>query len=125
MKASILVTILGLLALSNLVSAEKTERDLTLLSGTYTFNPSDTDEDATVTVRFRRNKEPYAITNWLADGKMEDRIRKRTVTFSGAYVARGPNGAVIVDAQFVRFKLSGKRLDWLPGYKRPLFKESQ
>lgn len=123
MKAPLLLTILVLVASSNLVSAQKTERDLTRLSGTYTFNFSDTDEDATVTVRFRKNKEAGAITVWLADGKMEDRVRKRTVTFSGAYVALEPNGIVVVDAEFVRFKLSGKRLDWLPAYKHPLFND--
>ena len=125
MKAPILITIFGLLASSNLVSGEKKGRDLTPLSGTYTFSFSDTDEDAVVTVQLRRSKEPAGTTDWLADGKMEDRIRKMTVTFSGAHVAIAANGAVIVDAEFVCFKLSGKRLDWLPGYKHPLFKESR
>lgn len=124
MKSFILLAILGLSGASNII-AEDRGRDLSHLSGRYTFNFTDTDESAVVSVQFRRNKEQYRITDWLADGKMEDRIRDRVVTFSGAYVKIEQNGDVIVDAEFVRFRLTKMRLEWLPGYKHPLFKDSR
>ena len=124
MKISLQLLVFGLFLSVHVFSAERAERDLSPFSGTYTFNFTDTDESATVTVHFRRSKKAdKSLTSWLADGKMEDRSRRLAVTFSGAYVVAKENGDVVVDAQFVRFKLIGKRLEWLPGYEHKLFKE--
>jgi hypothetical protein len=97
--------------------------DLTPYSGTYTFNFTDTDEHARVEIQFRKNQEPYQSVDWLADGSIRDGIRNRTITFTGAFVSVGENNEITVDAQFVRFKIKGNRLDWLPGYDHELFKE--
>jgi hypothetical protein len=97
--------------------------DLASYSGTYTFNFFDTDEDATVDVQFHKNNDPYRIVDWLADGRMRDVIRNRTVTFTGAFVSVGTDGELIVDAEFVRFKVTDRRLQWLSGYGHDLFKD--
>jgi hypothetical protein len=97
--------------------------DLAPYSGTYTFNFSDTDEDATVDVHFRMNNEKYRTADWLADGSIRDVIRKQTVTFTGAWVVVENNGELTIDAGFVRFKITGRRLQWLPGYNHDLFKD--
>ena len=123
MERFIFLAILAFFIPAQTLTAKDPQRNLTALSGTYTFNFSDTDEDAVVNVQFRKNNKEYHLTDWLADGKMEDRLRKRKVTFSGAYVSTKLNGDVIVDAEFVCFKLVGKRLEWLAGYKHPLFKQ--
>lgn len=95
------------------------------LDGNYMFVvTSDTDEDARVSVHFRRNSDPYGPT-WLADGTMNDFIRKISIVFKGAEVSIEKNKVVVVDARFVSFKITGKRLEWLPGYTHHLEKEKE
>jgi hypothetical protein len=101
----------------------KHSSNLSLYSGSYTYNSSDTDDDATVDVHFRKNYEQYHSSDWLADGCIRDVIRKRTVTFTGAWVVVESNGELDVNAGFVRFKILGRRLQWLPSYDHDLFKD--
>lgn len=116
------VTVMGCVSSKEAASVTPTF-DPSPYAGTYTYNFTDTDEDATVEIRFRKNTERYRIVDWLADGSIRDRIRNRTVEFTGAYVRKADGKSLIVDSEFVRFKISGNRLQWLPGYDHDLFKD--
>ncbi len=94
--------------------------DLSTYSGTYTFNASDTDADAKVNIQFRKNKEKGDGIEWLANGSIRDDIRKQSVTFTGAWVSVEDDGGLIIDAQFLRFKIKGRCLQW-PGYPYDLY----
>lgn len=95
--------------------------DIRSFSGEYTFNPSCTDEMATVHVTFRKAREGEHGA-WKADGALDNSFHGTAIEFTGAFVEMGKDGSVTVDAQFFAFKLTGKELEWLPGYPRTLYK---
>ena len=105
--------------------AKITEAQLRALEGTYTFNPTDTDEMAYVRVKFRRAIEGKEVGDWVADGTMDNSFHGTVVTFKGAYVYRENEGGVVVSAQFFGFTLSAGSLDWNENYKRSLSLEKK
>ena len=128
MRSRLLLVVFALIGLLGCVSRAEnrhpnTSSDIRSYSGVYSFDFTDTDEDASVVVRFRQNRDPYRLTDWLADGKMEDRIRNRSVTFTNAFVTIEKTGSVVVDAEFVRFRVNGRHLEWIPSYSHPLHKK--
>lgn len=93
-------------------------------SGKYTFNPTDTDEMATVKVIIRRETEKEGHgKEWRADGTMDNSSHGTTVEFKGAQVVVQEDGGVFVSAQFFAFMLKGNSLEWEKGYSRVLYRE--
>jgi len=91
------------------------------LSGTYTFNPSCTDEMAIVKVQIRKATDKEGDTEeWRADGTMDNSFHGTVVTFKGAFVTVNEDGSVDVSAQFFSFTLKDKELEWGDGYHRGL-----
>ena len=96
--------------------------DVSSHAGRYSFNPTCTDENAVVTVAFRKPKHgEYSESGWVADGTL-DNFHGVEIKFKGAPVRVDEDGSVEVNAQFFGFKLSGGDLEWLPNYKRALSK---
>lgn len=118
------IPLLALVLCASSVNGYSKPLDPRTLDGNYTFVFSDTDEDAHVSVHFRRNSDKYGPT-WLADGTMNDYVRKISIVFKGAFVSIEKNKVVIVDTRFANFKITGKRLEWLPGYTHHLEKEKE
>ena len=103
-----------------------TESLLRSLEGEYTFNPSDTDEMAIVTIKFRRpnEQEGGAKDEWRADGTMHNGFHGTTVSFKGAVVYKDGD-SVVVYGQFFGFKLKKGALVWLTNYERQLFLQKE